>query len=185
MISGCTSSPAQGAPQGSSPAISPTATTLVQPQSTVTVQETQSTPPVQTTALLATTTVTEPPANDVLTVTLNSAEKKNSLANGAGKPGRMMLILDISIKNNDKNDFSYTDSSFVLSYKSTSDRIPAITSQFAKVLANPLFMGTVPAGSTDDGKILFGVNATSTMYTLSVVDSAGTVLGSIDTISVP
>jgi hypothetical protein len=94
--------------------------------------------------------------------------------------------LDITIKNNDKkNDFSYTDSSFVISYKSSNDRLPAITSQYAKVLANPLFMGTVPAGSSDDGKILFGVNATSDTYTLSVVDSTGTVLGSVDTIKVP
>ena len=97
-----------------------------------------------------------------------------------------MLILDITIKNNDKkNDFTYTDSSFVLSYKSGGDRFTAITSQYAKNLANPLFMGTVPSGSTDDGKILFGVNATSDAYTLSVVDSKGTVLGSIDTINVP
>jgi hypothetical protein len=97
-----------------------------------------------------------------------------------------MLLLDITIKNNDKkNDFKYTDSSFIISYKSNNDSLTAITSQYAKNLGNPLFMGTIPSGSVDDGKILFGVNATSNAYKLSVVDSAGTVLGSIDNIYVP
>jgi hypothetical protein len=182
VISGCTSSPAQTSPQSNSP----TVTTPAQHLNPATVPETLDTTLALTSAPTAVVTTTGTPANDVLTVTLNSAEKQNSLGNSVGKPGRMMLILDITIKNNDKkNDFSYTDSSFVISYKSRNDRIPAITSQYAKVLANPLFMGTVPAGSTDDGKILFGVNATSNAYTLSVVDSAGTVLGSIDNINVP
>jgi hypothetical protein len=46
-------------------------------------------------------------------------------------------------------------------------------------------VGTIPSGSVDDGKSLFGVNATSNAYKLSVVDSAGTVLGSIDNFYVP
>jgi hypothetical protein len=132
--------------------------------------------------------MTAAPTNDVVTVTLNSAEKKTSLGNSIGKPGRAMLILDISIKNNDKkNDFKYTDASFVISYKSTNDSLTAITSQYAnnQGLINPLISGTVAAGSTDNGKILFGVNSTSNAYTLSVVDSTGTVLTSLDTIYVP
>jgi hypothetical protein len=186
VSSGCTSSQVQTSPQSNSPTISPTAAMSSPTLNPATVPETQIVPPVQTTAPAATTLVTGTPANDVLTVTLNSAEKKNSLGNSIGKPGRTLLLLDITIKNNDKkNDFTYSDSSFVISYKSSNDRLTAITSQNAKALANPLFMGTVPAGSTDDGKILFGVNATSNTYMLSVVDSAGTVLGSIDNIYVP
>jgi hypothetical protein len=126
-----------------------------------------------------------PGNNDLLTLTLNSAEKKNTIGNGVGKPGRIMLILDVTIKNNDKkNDFEYTDSSFVISYKSNEDRLTAITTQYAKGLINPLISGTVPAGSTDDGKILFGVNATSNSYKLSVVDSTGKVIASVDNINV-
>jgi hypothetical protein len=97
-----------------------------------------------------------------------------------------VLILDIIIKNNDKkNDFTCTDASFVLSDKSNNDRLTAITSQKATSLANPLFLRTVPSGSTDEGKILFQVNATSNTYTLFVADSTGTVLGSLDNIYVP
>ena len=182
VSSGCTSTQAQNSPQSNSPAITSPSQTV----SPATVPETQISPLVQTTAPAATIPVTGTPTNDVLTVTLNSAEKKISMGNGIGKPGYIMLLLDITIKNNDKkNDFTYTDSSFVISYKSTNESLTAITSQYARTVANPLFMGTVPSGSTDDGKILFRVNATSDTYTLSVVDSTGTVLGSIDTISVP
>jgi hypothetical protein len=186
VSSGCTSTQSQTSPQRNSPTISPIITTPSQTTSPATVPETQITTPVQTTAMAATNPVTGTATNDVLTVTLNSAEKKISLGNGIGKPGRIMLILDITIKNNDKkNDFTYTDSSFVISSQSNNDRLTAITSQYAKNLANPLFMGTVPSGSVDDGKILFGVNSTSNTYKLSVVDPAGTVLGSIDNIYVP
>jgi hypothetical protein len=182
VSSGCISAQSQTTPQSNSPTI----TTLSQTMSPTTVPETRITPLVQTTAMAATIPVTGTPTNDVLTVTLNSAEKTVSLGNKIGKPGRIMLILDITIKNNDKkNDFPYTDASFLLSDNLNNERITAITSQKAQALANPLFMGTVPAGSTDNGKILFGVNKTSNVYTLSVVDSAGTKLGSIENISVP
>jgi hypothetical protein len=139
-----------------------------------------------TTALTAVILTTATPANGGITVTFNSAEKKTTLGNGVGKPGRIMLILDITIKNNDKkNDFKYSDSSFVISYKSNNGSLTSITTQFANGLINPLISGTVPSGSTDEGTILFGVNATSNAYKLSVVDSTGTVLTSIDNINVP
>jgi hypothetical protein len=179
LSTGCTSTQVQAPAQSNSPAV----TTLSQTLSSTTIPETLITSFAPTTS--PTTAV---PTNDVVTVTLNSAEKKVSLQNGVGKPGRVLLILDVTIKNNDKrNDFKYTDSSFVLSYKSTNDSLPAITSQYAnnRGLINPLISGTVAAGSTDDGKILFGVNATSNSYKLSVVDSTGTVLTSLDNINVP
>jgi hypothetical protein len=184
LSAGCTSTPAQT----SAPTSSPVVTTPLPTFSPTAVPESLST----TRALTSTTTVplstTSNPAHDILTVTLNSAEKKTSLQNGVGKAGRVLLILDITIKNNDKkSDFKYTDSSFVLSYKSTNNSLTAITSQYAnnQGLINPLISGTVAAGSTDDGKILFGVNSTSNAYSLSVVDATGTVLTSLNTIYVP
>ena len=182
MSTGCTSTQSQIPAQSNTPTI----TTLSQTLSPTTIPETVITSPAPTTTPTASISTTAAPANDVVTVTLNSAEKKTSLGNAVGKPGRAMLILDISIKNNDKkNDFKYTDASFVISYKSNSDRLTAITTQYANALINPLISGTVPSGSTDDGKILFGVNSTSNAYKLSVVDSTGTVLTSIDNIYVP
>jgi Domain of unknown function (DUF4352) len=178
----CTSTQSQTSAQSNSPIIKA-------PQQTInpaTVPETLITTLAQTPAPTATISMTGTPANDVLTVTLNSAEKSISLGNKIGKAGRILLILDITIKNNDKrNDFTYSDDSFVITDKSTNDRVTAITSQKALPLANPLFMGTIPSGSTDNGKILFRVNATSNTYKLSVIDSTGNVLGSIDNIYVP
>jgi hypothetical protein len=183
MSTGCTSS--QSTPT-SAQSIPPTVSTPAQTLSPITTLGTQVTSLTPTTTPTAIVSTTVTPANEVLTVTLNSAEKMTSLSNGIGKPGRIMLLLDITIKNNDKkNDFTYTDASFVISDKSNEERLTAITSQKAKGLANPLIMGTVPSGSTNDGKILFGVNATSNNYKLSVVDSTGTVLASIDNINVP
>lgn len=182
VSTGCTSTQAQT----SAPSNSPTVTTPSQTVSSTTVPETLITTLPQTADQTATISTTATPTNDILTITLNSAEKKTTLGNGVGKPGRIMLILDITIKNNDKkNDFIYTDSSFVISYKSNDDSRTAITTQYVKGLINPLIRGTVPAGSTDDGKILFGVNATSNSYKLSIVDSTGNVITSIDNIYVP
>ena len=184
VSAGCTSTQAQTSAPTNSPVVptpSQTFSPTAVPESLITTLAPTSTTP-------APVSTTSTPANDILTVTLNSAEKKISLQNGVDKAGRVLLILDITIKNNDKrNDFKYTDSSFVISYKSTNDSLTAITSQYANNngLINPLISGTVAAGSIDDGKILFGVNATSNSYKLSVVDSTGTVLTSIDTIYVP
>ena len=120
-------------------------------------------------------------------ITLNSAEKKVSFGNGTGKAGRTMLLLDITLRNNDKSrDFEYTDASFTISYTSgKGNSIPSITSEFAKQLVNPLLSGTVPPNSEDTGKLLFGVNESSDSYILSVVDPTGEVLASIDNIHVP
>ena len=182
VSTGCTSTNSQTSAQSNSPTITTSSKTF----GPATVPETLITTLAQTTAPAATISMTGIPTNDVLTVTLNSAEKTITLGNKIGKPGRIMLILDITIKNNDKkNDFTYTDASFVISDKSNNDSLTAITSEKAINLANPLFMGTVPSGSIDDGKILFRVNATSNTYKLSVVDSKGTVLTSIDNINVP
>jgi hypothetical protein len=185
VSTGCTST--QGV-QSSTQSNSTTVQTPSNSVSPTTVPETLITTLAATTAPTVTVSTTGIPTNDILTLTLNSAEKKVSLGNGIGKPGRILLLIDITIKNNDKkNDFQYTDASFVISYKSNNDSVTAITSQYAlnKGLSNPLLGGTIKAGSTDDGKILFGVNATSNSYKLSVVDPTGRVLTSIDNIYVP
>jgi len=182
-IAGCSSpQSAQTSPQSNSPTI----TTTLQTQITTAALATPVTAPVPITSPVPTISQTLTPINNGITLTLNSAEKQKSLGIGTGKPGRVMLILDITLKNNNKNkDFEYTDNSFIISYQSNDDNKTSITSQYAKKLINPLISGFVPSGSTSEGKILFGVNETSNSYKLSIVDSTGTVLASIDNINVP
>jgi len=185
VFTGCTST--QSA-RSSDQTIPSTLTTPSPSQGPTIIPATTAASLAQTAAPAPTISTTTIPMNDPLHVTLNSAEKKTSFGIGTGKPGRVMLILDITLQNTDKNkDFVYTDNSFVLSYASINNSMTSITSQFAKTpgLINPLISGTVPSGSQEEGKIVFGVNETSNSYKLSVVDSTGSVLSSIDTINVP
>jgi hypothetical protein len=184
VSTGCTSSPPAQTPV---PSNSPTTTTTSQPPSPTTPPATTAASLAQTTTPAATISTTATLTNDAITVTLNSAKKRTTLYNGGSlAPGNALLELDITIQNNDnRKDFEYTDESFVLSFKSIPLRQTAITTLSAKGLINPLISGTVPAGSRDEGKIVFGVNATSNYYKLSVVDATGTVLTSIDNIIVP
>jgi hypothetical protein len=185
FFTGCTSTQHS---QTSAQSNSPTITTLEQTPKPTTIPETVITPNVQITVPTAIISTTGTSSNNFLTVTLNSAEKKPTLGNSFRQPGRVLLILDISIKNNDKSKvFEYKDTSFVLSIKSNNDSRTAITTQkaLAKSLINPLISGTVQPNSEDDGKIVFHVNESSDSYKLSIVDSTGTVLTSIDNINVP
>jgi hypothetical protein len=185
LVTGCTST-------GSNP-VTPVQTavpTSVVTTATATITTTATISPFKEQTTVPTTVMISPtqtPVNDGLIVTLNSAKKKTTTYSGASlPPGIVLLELDITLQNNDKRkDFEYTDSSFVLSFKSNKPSLTAKTTQYVKGLTNPLIFGTVPAGSTDDGKIIFGVNETSNYYTLSVVDSTGKTLTSIDNIDVP
>jgi hypothetical protein len=179
VCSGCTS-----------PQSPPVPVTTPSPVATV-VQTTLPAPPPETgTSLVyASAPTTSPagtgtPANDV-SIVLNSAVKKDSLGFGDSRPGKGFLEIELTISNNRKTPFEYSDSSFVLSFRSGRDSRSAVTSLYAKRLINPLISGTVNPQSTDTGNILFNVNESSNFYTLSVVDPAGTVLASINNIDAP
>lgn len=181
LATGCTSS-------GSNPVTpvqtSAPASVVTTPAATITAAAT--TPSLEsTTVQMRTISTTATPVTDIVSVTLNSAKKR--ITTYAGKSvgqGAVLLELDITLKNNDEHkDFEYTDSSFVLSYKSKPDRLTSKTSQFAAGVANPFIGAPVPSGSEKTGKLVFIVNETSNFYKLSVVDSAGTVLTSIDNIN--
>ena len=183
LVTGCTST-------GSNP-VAPVQTAV--PTSVVTTPAATFTTTATISPSMAPTTVptvistTQTPVNDGLSVTLNSAKRKTTTYSGGSlPPGIVLLELDITIQNNDKHkDFEYTDSSFVLSFKSNKISLTAKTTQYAKGLINPFIGAPVPSGSEKTGRIIFGVNETSNYYKLSVVDSTGTVQTSIDNINVP
>jgi hypothetical protein len=124
---------------------------------------------------------------DVLNITINSAVKKTLIGRSTNKGGDIFLVLDISIQNYDKNiDFKYKDTSFAIYDKLNNNRRTAITSQLnTGGLNNPFTSGTIPIKSKMSGQIVFGVMDNSNSYKLYVSDSKGTVLTSIDNISVP
>jgi hypothetical protein len=141
-----------------------------------------------TTVQTTTVSTTGTQASEGVSVTINSAVKKTNIGNFNNKPGNIFLVLDVTIKNNDKNkDFKYTDSSFLIGDKTNQNRRSAITSQVAGGLNSPLSSGTIPLKSTKTGQIVFGVMDTSNanLYRLFIDDPTGTVLTSIDNIAVP
>lgn len=180
VCTGCTSSQsAQTAPQSNSP----TVTTPAQTLNPTTAPETLVTtfPPTAAPTAVVTTTVT--PANGGLSVTINSAVKKTALGEFKPKPGNIFLVLDVTIQNNDKNnDFVYTNTSFAIS-DNLDPRHPPL-GKFSSGLNNQLISGTIPLKSTITGQIVFGVKDGSNTYKLSVSDSTGTVITSIDNINV-
>ena len=184
LVTGCTSSGSNPvAPVQTATPTSVVTTTAATITTTATISP--SIAPITVPTVMISTTQT--PANDGLSVTLNSAKRKTiNYGGGSLPPGIVLLELDITIQNNDKHkDFEYTDSSFVLSFKSNKISLTAKTTEYAQGLINPFIGAPVPSGSEKTGMMVFRVNETSNYYKLSVVDSTGTVLTSIDNINVP
>jgi hypothetical protein len=184
VSTGCTSGSGQNA-QISPQTNSPTITTPAQALNPTTAPGTLVTTLAPASAPTAVVTTTGTPANGGLSFTVNSAVKKTALGEFKPKPGNIFLILDVTIQNNDKNnDFDYTTASFALSDNLNTNRRPPL-GKFSSGLDNQLISGTIPLKSKISGQIVFGVTDGSNSYKLSVSDSTGTVLTSIDTITAP
>jgi len=186
VCSGCTSTGSQTSVQSDS--LTATATPTQIPVSQNTLETTVTTPatlaptPAQTTLVTATgTTVSNP-----VIVTVNSAMKKTTLGTYNPKSGAVFIIVDITIRNNDKNeDFDYTEASFSLFDKTNQQKYSPITSKVGGSVNNPLTSGTVPLKSEITGQVVFGIKDTSsTSYVFTVADSTGSVLASFDPVTV-
>lgn len=157
----------------------------LQPQSPTTMPVTIPASMAPTTVPTAMVTTTITPNTNGLSVSLNSAVKKINIGGSGPMPGNILLVLDISIQNNDKNeDFDYTDASFVILDKTNKNRRTAITSKFPSGLNNPLASGKIPLKSKITGQVVFGVNESSNSYKFYVSDTKGTVITSVDNINV-
>jgi hypothetical protein len=134
----------------------------------------------------STISTTGTPATSIISVSINSAEKKTSLGNSVPHSGNVFLVLDVTIKNNDQNeDFSYTDASFTVFDKKNQKGVPAITSQLSGKLNSAITSGMIPMKSEKTGQIVFGVLAGSKGYRFSVIDSTGSIVTTVDNIVVP
>jgi hypothetical protein len=144
-------------------------------------------PPTSQSLNITVISTTKPPINDILNITINSAVKKTLIGRSTNKGGDIFLVLDITIQNNDKNnDFRYKDTSFAIYDKLNNNRKTALTSQLnTGGLDHPFTSGTIPLKSKMSGQIVFGVMDNSNSYKLYVSDLKGTVLTSVDNISVP
>jgi hypothetical protein len=182
VSSGCTSNPNT---QGPSQTIPPTVATTTQ----IPVPTTSSAPipPTLVPTTLSTVISATAPANEGLSVTVNSIEKKSTLGGGSPKPGNAILVLDVTIQNNDNNkEFVFSDSSFrILDTTNNGQWRVANTSQFSRGLNSPLVPGSIPANSKKTGQIAFVVLDSSNSYKFSIVDSAKTVITTTNDLKLP
>jgi hypothetical protein len=97
------------------------------------------------------------------------------------KPGRIFLILDITVKNNAiEKGFTLTDSSISLSYaKAGTSPEQSLTSQVRGGLDNPIIMPTkIEQNDKRTGQVVFSVADGSGRYTLKLMGNDGSVISS-------
>jgi hypothetical protein len=185
VSSGCTSNQNTQVPVQTVP---PTVATAANTMIPTTTPEATAPASVSTTVPPAAVSTIQTPANEGLSVTINSVDKKTTLGGGnPAKPGNAFLVLGVTIQNNDINkDFAYTDASFrILDTSNNGSWHAAMTNQISRGLNSPLLPGTIPPKTKKTGQIGFGVPDNSTSYKFSIVDSAGTVITTINDLRVP
>jgi hypothetical protein len=179
LIAGCTSPNAGTTIPVTTPAqIVPTsnATTSVLPSQTP--SQTQAAVPA-TTETQTTIQATQSP--DLVSLTVNSANKQMKVYTMTPKPGRMFLVLNITVKNNAiVKGFDFTESSISLSYaRAGTSPEQSITSQVRGGLDNPIIMPTkIEQNDKRTGQVVFGVADSSGKYTLNLINNDGTVISS-------
>ncbi|MEN6397063.1 MAG: DUF4352 domain-containing protein [Methanoregula sp.] len=161
--------------QSSVQTIHPTTATASEPVITTLPPGTTSASSSATTIPTVVKTMTQPPVNDPVSVTINSAEKRTAIGGATPQSGAVFLVLDVILENNDKNeDFAYTNASFqILANNPGSSWHSAFVKKIGSGLDNQLTTGTIPLKSKISGQIVFGVSSTSNSYSFAVFDSKG------------
>ena len=179
LIAGCTSPNAGTTIPVTTPAqIVPTsiATTSVLPSQTP--SQTQAAAPATTETQ---TTIQAAQSTDLVSLTVNSANKQMKVYTMTPKPGRMFLVLNITVKNNAiVKGFDFTESSISLSYaRAGTSPEQSITSLVRGGLDNPIIMPTkIEQNDKRTGQVVFGVADSSGKYTINLINNDGTVISS-------
>ena len=120
-------------------------------------------------------------SQDPLSLTINSATKQTKVYTMTPKPGRMFLVLNITVKNNAiVKGFDFTESSISLSYaRAGTSPEQSITSLVRGGLDNPIIMPTkIEQNDKRTGQVVFGVADSSGKYTINLINNDGTVISS-------
>ncbi|HNX17498.1 MAG TPA: DUF4352 domain-containing protein [Methanoregula sp.] len=184
VSTGCTSTQNN---QGSVQTIPPTTATVSEPVVTTLPLATTAASSSATTIPTVVKTTTQPPVNNPISVTINSAEKRTAIGGATPQSGSVFLVLDVTLENNDKNeDFAYTNASFqILANNPGSSWHSAFVKKFNRELNNQLTTGTIPLKSKISGQIVFGVSSTSDTYKLAIFDPKGSEITRVENIHVP
>ena len=174
FVAGCTSTSA-ATPEAQSTATIPESGGTMIPQTPPATSAEMTTVPIAVQTGPASPTQT--PANEGITVTLNSAKTSGSWVGYHPPTGNTWLILDVNIQNNGSTDFAYSKDSFsIVRYGGGSwHSASALSSDFNGI--------SIPANSEVSGKIVFAVLDSADMFKFTVKDSSGTVVSETDYIS--
>jgi hypothetical protein len=126
-------------------------------------------------------------SDDPVSLTINSATKQTKLYTSTPRTGRIFLVLNITIRNNDlERGYDLTDTSISLSYaKAGISPVSSITSQVRGGLENPIIMPTkIERNDQRTGQVVFGVVDSSGRFTINLIGSDGAVVSSA-TVAVP
>jgi hypothetical protein len=183
-MSGCTSQNTGTAGPVTTPARTDTTSTMATPAVTSQTFPEQTAPAVttgtQTTILAARSPVP-------ISLKINSADKQTKVYTMIPKPGRIFLVLNITVQNNGiEKGFDLTDSSLSLAYaKAGTSPVPSITTQVRGGLENPIIMPTrIEQNDTRTGQVVFGVADNSGRYTLNLIGTDGAIIVSSASITV-
>ena len=136
---------------------------------------------VQTTVPATQMQTTTPVVPDPVSLTINSATKQTNVYTMTPKPGRIFLVLNVTIKNHAvEKGFDLTDASLSLSYaRAGTNPEPSITSQVRGGLDNPIIMPTrIEQNDQRTGQVVFGVVDNSNSYTIKLIGTDGVVVSS-------
>jgi cytoskeletal protein RodZ len=175
LISGCTSANTTNAVAQTSPtpaASTETSVTQTPPATSLV------TTPVPTTVQADPASADQTPTDNGIGVTINSAKKETNWESNFPPKGDTVLVLDVTLKNNDANDFAFSKSSFqIMRYGNGGSW------HEASFLSSDISSGTVPANSELSGKIVFAVLDSANTFKFTVTNSDGTVVSETDNIS--
>jgi hypothetical protein len=124
---------------------------------------------------------------DPVSLTINSAIKQTKVYTMTPKPGKIFLVLNITIQNNAvEKGFDLTDNSLSLSYaRAGISPVPSLTTQVRGGLENPIIMPTkIEQNDKRIGQVVFSVADSSGRYTINLLGSDGAVVASSAPIAV-
>lgn len=109
----------------------------------------------------------------VIAMTLNSVQKTDALQNSRPRSGYRYLILNVTLRNTQKNESFPLDERSMWVVYDESPGAYIMINNMEGYLEDPLRLGTLAPGETRQGNVIFSVPTTTHSYTLKMVDSRG------------
>lgn len=117
-----------------------------------------------------------PGGNDTkpINVTIHSAIKTTAAGRSIPKPGNIFIIINMTMENPADNAVPIDDS--IVRITGDGPAGGPLNQKISDVLENPLAWNPIPPHATRTGEIIFGVNGSTSDFTLEFLDSRGNIV---------